>query len=124
MKPPSLLIPLLLAALFSACSSHPSAPSEADARAALEQQIQTLSQGCTKLVEFHKTGEQELGPVRLVQARAEIEFLEDCYWPLDTQVVVLRVTPGQTANVRKGDRRIVNLTLQFNQTEQGWKVAK
>ena len=124
MKPPQLLLPLLLAVLLTACSSNPGTPSEADARAALEQQIEAGSQGCIKLVKFHKTSEQDLGRVLLVQASAEIEFLEDCKWPFDTRVIVLRIAQGETPNVRKGDHRTVNLTLQFHKTDQGWKVTK
>lgn len=126
MKPTQLVIPLLIGAFLSACSSNPGAPSEADARAALEQQIQAFSQGCIKLVEFHKTSAQEkdLGGVMLVNARAEIEFLEDANWPIDTLVVVTKMVPGNTPNVKKGERRTVNLTLQFHKTDQGWKAIK
>jgi hypothetical protein len=60
MKPLRLLIPLLLAAFLSACSSNPGTPTEADARAALEQDIKDFSQGCIRLVDFHKTGEKAL----------------------------------------------------------------
>lgn len=124
MKPLRLLIPALLAAILSACSSNPSAPTEADARAALEEDIKDLSQGCIKLVDFHKTGEKLLGSVILVSASAKIEFLEDCNWPIDTMVVVTRIVPGGTANVRKGEQRTVNLTLQFHKTDRGWKAAE
>ena len=123
MKPLRLLAPLLLAAFLSACSSHPSAPTEADARAALEQDIEIFSQGCIKLVDFQKTGEKQLESVMLVSASAKIEFLEDCNWPIDTLVVVTKIVPGVTANVRKGEQRTVNLTLYFQMTDRGWKAV-
>lgn len=124
MKPFQLVMPLLLARLLSACSSNPSWPTEADARAALEQDMKNFSQGCIKLLEFHKTGERVWESVCLVEASAQIEFLEDCDWPIDTMVLVLKVVPGATPNVRKGEQRSVNLTLQFHQTDHGWKATQ
>ncbi|MEN9676333.1 MAG: hypothetical protein RIS76_2229 [Verrucomicrobiota bacterium] len=124
MKPIQLLIPLLLVALFSACSPNPTSPTEAEARAVLEQQIRNSSQGLIKLMEFQKTGEKALESVMLVNATAKIEFLEDCNWPMDTMVVALKVIPGATPNVRKGEQRTVNLTLQFQKTDRGWKPAE
>ena len=112
MKTLRLLIPILLTAFLSACSSNPSAPTEADARAAVEQDIKDFSQGCIKLVDFHKTGEKVLGSVMLVNATAKIEFLEDCDWPIETMVVVLKILPGATPNVRKGEQRTVHFRLQ------------
>ena len=124
MKSLRLFIPLLLAAFLSACSSNPSAPTEADARAALEQDIKDFSQGCIKLVDFHKTGEKVLESVMLVNATARIEFLEDCNWPIETTVAALKIVPGATPNVRKGEQRTANLTLQFQKTDQGWKATQ
>lgn len=117
-----LLIPLLLGAFLSACSPKSAAPTEADARAVLEQQIRDTYQGLIKLVEFHKTGEQALEGVLLVKATARIEFLEDCHWPMDTMVVALKLVPGATPNVRKGEQRTVPLTLQFHKTDEGWRA--
>jgi hypothetical protein len=123
MKTLRLLIPLLLAAFLSACSSNPSLPTEADARAAVEQDIKDFSQGCIKLVDFHKIGEKVLESVMLVNATAKIEFLEDCNWPIETTVAALKIVPGATPNVRKGEQRTVNLTLQFHKTDGGWKAT-
>jgi len=116
-----LLTPLLLAVLLSACFSKASAPSEAEARAALEQEIQRFSQGCIKLNEFHVANAQALGNLLIVEARAEIEFLEDCHWPVHTLVVVSKIPPGATPDVKKGERRTMDVKLQFHQTSQGWK---
>ena len=124
MKPIQLLIPLLLVALFSACSPNSTSPTEADARAVLEQQIRDSSQGLIKLVEFQKTGEKALESVMLVNATAKIEFLEDCNWPIDTMVIALKVVPGATPNVRKGEQRTVNLTLEFLKTDGDWKATQ
>ncbi|MCL4179495.1 MAG: hypothetical protein KJ072_17335 [Verrucomicrobia bacterium] len=124
MKPIQLLIPPLLVALFSACSSNPAPPTEADARSVLKQQIRDFSQGLIKLVEFQKTGEKALDSIMLVYATAKIEFLEDCDWPFDTQVVALKVVPGATPKVRKGEQRTVNLTMQFQKTDGGWKATQ
>jgi len=123
MRPLRLLIPLLLGAFLSGCSSNPSAPTEADARAAVEQDIKDFSQGCIKLVDFHKTGEKLLESVMLVNTTATIEFLEDCNWPIDTTVAALKIVPGAMPNVRKGEQRTVNLTLQFHKTDRGWKAT-
>ena len=123
MRPLRLFILLLLAAILSTCSSNPSAPTEADARAAVEQDIKDFSQGCIKLVDFHKTGEKVLESVMLVNATARIEFLEDCNWPIDTMVAALKIVPGATPNVRKGEQRTANLTLQFHKTDRGWKAT-
>jgi hypothetical protein len=123
MRPSRLFTPLLIAAFLSACSSNPSVPTEADARAAVEQDIKAFSQGCIKLVDFHKTGEKLLESVMLVNATARIEFLEDCIWPIDTTVAALRIAPGGTPNVRKGEQRTVNLTLQFHKTDRDWKAT-
>ncbi len=75
---------------------------------------------------FHKTShaEQDLGGVRLVEVQAELEFLEACHWPLETSVLVLKTPPGGQANVKKGDRRTVNLTLQFHPTDEGWQLNR
>ena len=124
MKATQLLMTLLLLSYISACSKHSSAPTEADARAALEQEIKDFSQGCIRLVEFHKTGERELGTVRLVDAGARIEFLEDCDWPFNTMVLALKVVPGTTPNARKGEQRDVHLTLQFHKTGGVWKATQ
>jgi hypothetical protein len=127
MKPTRLLIPLLLlAASLSACSSKPGGPSEADARAALEQQIQAFSKGCIKLVRFDTDKDQnmDLGNVLLVKATAEIEFLEDCNWPIETTVLALKTTGREVPNVRKGERRTIYLTLQFHRTKTGWKATQ
>lgn len=102
--------------------SNPSAPTEADARADVEQDIKDFSQGCIKLVDFQKTGEQVFESVMLVNATARIEFLEDCNWPFDTMVVALKTVPGDAPNVRKGEQRTANLTLQFHKTDRGWKT--
>lgn len=123
MKPLRLLIPILLAAFLSACSTNPSAPTEAETRAAVEQDIKDLSQGCIKLVDFHKTGEKVLESVMLVNATAKIEFLEDCNWPIDTTVAALKMVPGATPNVKEGEQRTANLTLQFQRTDRGWKAT-
>ena len=121
MKPVRLLRPLLLGALFSACSPNSAPLPEADARAALEQQIRDFSQGFIKLVEFQKTGETVAGKVMLVDATVKIEFLEDCDWPFEKTVIALKVVPGATPSVRKGERRTFSLTLQFQKTDGGWK---
>ena len=121
MKSIQLLIPLLLGALFSACSPNSTPLTEADARAALEQQIRDFSQGFIKLVEFQKTGETVAGKVMLVDATVKIEFLEDCDWPIEKTVIALKVVPGATPNVRKGEQRTFSLTLQFQKTDGGWK---
>jgi PBP1b-binding outer membrane lipoprotein LpoB len=117
------LIQLLLAAFLASCSSNPGAPTEAEARAAVEREIEDFSQGCIKLVDFHKTGEKMMESVVLVNATARIEFLEDCNWPMDTVVVALKVVPGATPNVRKGEQRTAHLTLQFHKTDRGWKAT-
>ncbi len=124
MKPFQPSIPLIFAAFLSACSSDPSPPTEADARAALEQDIMDSSQGCIKLVEFHRTGEKALGSIMLVHARSKIEFLEDCNWPIDKMVVVTKVVPGVTPNVRKGEQRTVDFTFSFYKTDHGWKTTQ
>ncbi len=126
MKPAKLLLPLLLATFLSACSNNPDRPSEADVRAVVEQQIQNFSQGCIKLLQFqmNKDQERELGSVLLVKATAEIEFLEDCKWPFDSQLLALKTTGTDTPDVKKGDRRTVHLTIQFHKTPQGWKPTQ
>ena len=110
---------MLIGALLSACSPKVPAPTEADARAVLEQQMRDTSQGLIKLVEFRKTGEKTLENVLLVNATAKIEFLEDCNWPIDTKVFALKLVPGATPNVRKGELRTVDLTLQFQKAGDG-----
>jgi hypothetical protein len=122
-QPIRLLIPLLLGALLSACSPQITAPTESDARAVLEQQMRDTSEGLIKLVEFRKTGEKTLESVLLVNATAKIEFLEDCNWPIDTMVFALKLVPGATPNVRKGEQRTLDLTLQFQKTGDGWKAT-
>ena len=124
MKSPLLLIPLLLATFLSACSSNHRVPPEADVRAAVEQQIQASSQGCIKLLQFHKTSDQELGNLLLVKATAELEFLEDCQWLTNNQLIVLKIIKGQTPNVKKGEHRTANLSLQYHKTDRGWEIAK
>lgn len=119
-----LLAVLLLAAVLSACSNNTSAPTEADARAAVEQEIKDFSQGCIQLVAFQKTGEKVLGSVMLVNATVTIEFLEDCNWPMDTMFVVARLVPGATPGVIKGERRTVHRTRQFQKTDRGWKASQ
>ncbi len=115
---------LLLTVFLSACTGKSSGPTDAEARAALEQQIKDFSQGCIKLVEFHRTGEKALGNVIIVDANAKVEFLEDCNWPIETSVMVLKTPPGGTSNVKKGDLRTLNIDLQFVETEHGWKSGQ
>jgi hypothetical protein len=121
MKSIQLLILLLFGALFSACSPNSTPHTEADARAALEQQIRDFSQGLIKLVEFKKTGERVAGTVMLVGATVKIEFLEDCDWPFEKTVIALKVVPGATPQVKKGEQRTFSLTLMFQKTDGGWK---
>jgi hypothetical protein len=47
--------------------------------------------------------------------------LEDCDWPVDHTVLTLKTIPGKTPGVKKSEHRTVNLTLQFQKTDQGWK---
>ena len=75
------------------------------------------------MVDFNKTSEKVLESVMLVNSTAKIEFLEDCNWPIDTTVAALKIVPGATPNVRKGEQRTVNLTLQFHKTDRGWKAT-
>lgn len=60
----------------------------------------------------------------LVKANAEIEFLKDCNWPIDTLVLATKTVPGTTPNARKDDRRPLNLTTQFHRTKDWWKEAQ
>lgn len=126
MKAIKLMMPLLLAALLSACCpGKPDTPSEAAARMAVEQQIQAFSQGCIKLVQFHKHDGQDriLGDTMLVKATAELEFLQDCNWPINTQLLALKTIGREIPNVRKGEHRTADLTLQFHRTDSGWKAS-
>ncbi|MFZ4778456.1 MAG: hypothetical protein ACOYM3_24055 [Terrimicrobiaceae bacterium] len=59
-----------------------------------------------------------------MKATAEIEFLEDCKWPFDTQVLALKLTGKETPNVKKGERRTIHLTMQFHKTAEGWKATQ
>ena len=60
----------------------------------------------------------------LVDATVKIEFLEDCDWPIEKTVIALKVVPGATPNVRKGEQRTVNLTLEFLKTDGDWKATQ
>lgn len=60
----------------------------------------------------------------LLNATAEIEFLEDCNWPIDTEVLALKTLKGEAPNVKKGEHRKMNLTLQFHKTDEGWKSTR
>lgn len=119
-----LLIPLLLAALFSACSSKSNAPSEAEARAVVEQDIKDLSQGCIRLLDCRKGGEVVLESMMVVNVSATIEFLEDCYWPTDQTVAVQKIAPGVTPNAKKGEQRTISLILYFQKSGRGWKAVE
>ena len=111
-------------AFLSACSSKPSEPTEAEARAALEQQIKDFSQGCIKLVEFHKTGESNFESLMIVNANAKIEFLDDCDWPIEPLMLATKAVPGTPSKMKKGEQRTVDLTLQFVKTDTGWKATQ
>lgn len=121
MSPSRHCLPFLLAVCLTACSRQDAAPTAAEARVVVERDIAAFSQGCIRLLDFHKTGERPLGTVLLVDATATIEFLEDCQWPLGTTVLAFRIPPGTTPGVRKGEQRTLPLELQFHQTKQGWE---
>ncbi len=111
---------LLLTLCLAACSGPLNPPTEAEARAVMERDITNFSQGCIKLVKFRLINEQELGNILMVKAEAEIEFLADCNWPIETLVLVTKPLPGAVPTMKKGDRRMMNVTLQFSRSEQGW----
>lgn len=75
-------------------------------------------------MEFHKTGEKEVANVLLVNVSAKIEFLEDCNFPIENSFVVLKTVPGTAPNVKKGQQRTLDLTLQFEKTDRGWKPTE
>ncbi len=39
-------------------------------------------------------------------------------------VVVLKILPGATPNVRKGEQRTVHFRLQYQKTDSGWKAVQ
>jgi hypothetical protein len=119
-----LWFPLVLAFVLSACSGGSTGPTEAQARAMLEEDIQKFSQGCIQLLEFKKTEEKQMDSLMSVSATVRIEFLQDCVWPNERLVVVSKLVPGVSPNVRKGDQRIVSLDFLFEKADGGWKPVR
>ncbi len=124
MKILRLWFPFVLAFVLTACSGGSTGPTEAQARAMLEEDIQKFSQGCIQLLEFRKTQEKPMDSLMAVSATVRIEFLQDCVWPNERLVVVLKTAPGLSPNVRKGDQRIVNLDFLFEKSDGGWKAVR
>jgi hypothetical protein len=119
-----LWFPLVLAFVLSACSGGSTGPTEAQARAMLEEDIQKFSQGCIELLEFKKTEEKQMDSLMSVSATVRLEFLQDCVWPNERLVVVSKIVPGVSPNVRKGEQRIINLDFLFEQSDGGWKAVR
>jgi hypothetical protein len=42
----------------------------------------------------------------------------------ESTVFALKSSNSESANVRKGERRIANISLQFSKTPQGWKSSE
>lgn len=119
-----LWLPLVLAFVLSACSGGSTGPTEAQARAVLDEDVQKFSQGCIQVLEFRKTEELDLDRLMLVNAIVRIEFLQDCVWPIENLVVVTKTVPGVSPNVHKGDQRTLNVPFLFEKADGAWKPVR
>jgi hypothetical protein len=116
------LTAFILAIGLAACSRIPAEPTRADVQAGLDQQIRLCSQGGIKLVKFDASPATILGPLAVVNVRAEIEFLEDGRWPNPMTLVFLKPTSPGDITVRMGEHRNAELRLQFLRTARGWTL--
>jgi hypothetical protein len=125
------VFPIVVALSLIGCSGK---PSEAVARANLQEQIQRESSGRIRLASFQKTDGvmREFGGVKTYEMTydAEIEFLEDCYWTgfndgmsfqthkMDRpERIPLGVTPRRA---NKGQHLRFGGHINFQKTERGW----
>jgi hypothetical protein len=125
------LLAIAVALSLIGCSDK---PSEADARAKLEAQIQQQSNGFISLASFQKTDGvmHEFGGMKTYQMNydADIEFLNDCFWSgfndgmsfathkMDRiENIPIFVTPKQA---KKGEHFRFNGRMDFQKTERGW----
>ena len=104
MKILRLWFPMVLAFVLTACSGGSTGPTEAQARAMLEEDIQKFSQGCIQLLEFRKTQEKPMDSLMAVTATVRLEFLQDCVWPTERPAAVLTTPPGLSPHLREGGR--------------------
>jgi len=126
------VIVFLIAVSLTACSGP---PSESDGRTALNQKIETESEGLIRLVSFKKTnGVTSEGGYQL-EYTAEIEFLDDCIWSGGYKGTFL-ATRGRPASAmdremlrydakeaaEKGKHQQVSNKLIFQRTENGWRL--
>jgi hypothetical protein len=129
---------LVTLAGISGCSSK---PSEADARNAVEHQIQQNSRGLIKLAGFQKTNgkDMELAGVKIYEMEwtATLEFLGDCYWDSRSLAAVpkndgrvgldaLLSLPERFGKqpATRGQRTDLNGTTSFERTEKGWRPMR
>jgi len=113
-------IGIIMASVIAGCDGK---PSEADARSAFEDQLQT--EYC-KLIRFTKTNavdSQESGMKRYtVEYEAEVEYLKDCMKDEMHRIVEDPGTaPMGCTRFKKGQRDVWRGTLTFGKTEKGWR---
>jgi hypothetical protein len=130
--------------LYAGCSSK--SPSQTDAKSAIEAKIRAESRGNIRLLEFTKTDGQERveSGVRLYRMEYEltIAFIRDCRWlhhdllGLSFRASTTEIPQGirgiawiaqpenQGENVRNGDRRKLSGFLEFERTENGWRLTE
>lgn len=126
------ILAILLVLTLSACSDSPAV---SEARMKVEQQISDNSNGVVRLVSFEKTDGQQFdsGSKRYKMSYvAEVEFLADCRWygsdrmmkPFEAYAfpdATRFASLGPVVGGRKGERRKVVSTIEFQKTERGWQ---
>jgi hypothetical protein len=104
-------------------------PSEAEGKAAILDQIKNLPEtengGAIKLVGFRKTDGQAIEVFGAkgyrMEYECEIEFTRDCNYT-GNGFTSLRLY-DMSLNVKSGERRKVTGYVEFEKTENGWRVS-
>ena len=122
----------LISVSYVACSQD--IPPTTKAQYHLQRLINDTSKACIRLVDFERLGGRTVtyggSEGYLFSWGAQIEFLEDCYWPMGLDPLKAEPVSGEVDSGskrgqvrRKGVRETIKGTFHFERTENGWNVT-
>jgi hypothetical protein len=97
----------------------------------LQNEIRANSEGRIRLVNFTKTDDKTVnygGSEGYVLVwRAEIEFLEDCLWPVSDNLLQTQLSAAgddlKNNFHKQGERALIKGKYHIEKTEKGWNVT-
>lgn len=125
-------VTLLISISYAACSQD--TPPTTQAQYHLQKLINDTSEGRIRLDDFERLDGRTVtyggSEGYLLSWEAQIEFLEDCYWPVGLDPLKSEPLSGELALSskqgqvrRKGERTAIKGTFHFEKTEKGWNVT-